>query len=415
MWSHIKAALRNLRHRQKVESELDDEITSYVAAVTDEKIASGLAPQEARRRALAECGGTERVKQAVRDNRAGVLAESLYQDIRFGLRQLRRNRAYSLTAILTLALGVGATTAIFSAVYALLLRPLPYPGSDRLMFIYEHTKYGDIAALANQDFFAAQSALRSFESVAGYLDYGDENLTGIGAPTRVSAMGVTANFFPTLRVTPTLGRNFLSSEDHKGGPAVVILSHRLWQGRFNSDQTIVGSTITLAGKAQTVVGILPAHFVFPDPAAEPDLYVPEDLDADTRLESTNITIVNVLTIGRLRDGATLSQAQAELNLFEHNRVKGYGPFFVNWAEGRKIIAQPSPASPRWRCEARSAPAACASFASLWWKTSRSRHSPQCSASPSPPRSHGSSARAMRRTNFLPARRLPICSRRRSAS
>jgi MacB-like periplasmic core domain len=181
MWSHIKSALRNLLHKQQVESELDDEIASYVAAVTDEKIAAGLAPEEASRRALAECGGTEHVKQAVRNGRAGTLAESLAQDVRYGLRQLRRNRAYSLTAILTLALGIGATAAIFSAVYALLLRPLPYPGSDRLMFIYQHTKYDDMAALVNRDFVAAQPALRSFESVAGYLGSDDENLTYRGS------------------------------------------------------------------------------------------------------------------------------------------------------------------------------------------------------------------------------------------
>jgi predicted permease len=283
---------------------------------------------------------TEHDKQSVRNIGVGAFAESVYQDIHFGIRQLRHNRAYSLTAILTLALGIGATTAIFSAVYALLLRPLPYPGSGQLMFIYQQTKNDDMAAMPNQEFFAAQSALRSFESVAGYLDYGDENLTGAGTPVRVSAMGVTANFFPTLRVAPALGRNFLSSEDRQGGPAVVILSHRFWQSRFNNDPAIIGHTITLAGKAQTVVGVLPPHFVFPDPAAEPDLYVPDDLDTDTRLESTTIRIVSVLTIARLRDGVTLPQAQAELNLFERNRVKGYGPFFVNWAEGRKIVAQP---------------------------------------------------------------------------
>jgi predicted permease len=282
----------------------------------------------------------EHLKQAVRDQRASTAVESVLQDIRYGLRQLRRNRAYSLTAILTLALGIGATTAIFSAVYALLLRPLPYPGSDRLMFIYEHTKFDDISVLPHQDFFAAQSALRAFEPVAGYLGSEDENLTGTGAPVRVSAMRVTANFFPTLRVAPTLGRNFLSSEDYKGGPAVVILSHRLWQSRFNSDPAIIGRTINLAGKAQTVVGVLPAHFVFPDSAAEPDLYVPGDLDTDTRLETTNISIVLVATIARLRDGVTMPQAQAELNLFEQNRVKGYGQFFVNWAQGRRIVAEP---------------------------------------------------------------------------
>jgi predicted permease len=282
----------------------------------------------------------EQVKQAVHDRRASTTVESVIQDVRYGLRQMRRDPAFAWTAVITLGLGIGATAAIFSAVYALLLRPLPYPDSDQLMNIYQHTKYGDMATMPNQDFFAAQSALRSFESVAGYLEYGDQNLTGVGAPVRVSAEGVTANFFPTLRVTPALGRNFLGSEDREGGPAVVILSHRLWQSRFNSDPAIVGRTISLAGKAQTVVGVLPAHFIFPDPAAEPDLYVPDDLDTNTRLESTNIRIVMVLTIARLRDGVTLPQAQAELNLFEQNRVKGYGPFFANWAQGRKIIAQP---------------------------------------------------------------------------
>jgi predicted permease len=276
----------------------------------------------------------------VRAQRAIPAVESAMQDIRYGLRQLRRNPTFAWTAVITLGLGIGATTAIFSAVYALLIRPLPYPAPDRLVFIYQHTKYDDVAPLLDQDFFAGQSALKSFESVAGYPGEGDENLTGAGAPVRVSAMRVTANFFPTLRVTPALGRNFLSREDRKDGPAVVILSHRLWQSRFGSDPAIVGRTITLAGEAQTVVGVLPERFVFPDSGAEPDVYVPLDLDTDTRLESTNISIVMVMTIARLRDGVTLSQAQAELNLFEQNRVKGYGSFFVNWAQGRRFVAQP---------------------------------------------------------------------------
>jgi len=340
MWSRVRIAVGNLLHKEQIESDLDAEIRSYVDDVTDEKIADGLSHDEARRRALAESGGMEQMKQAVRNGRLGIFAESLGQDIRYGIRQLRRNPAFAWTAIITLALGIGTTTAIFSAVYALLLRPLTYPGSDRLMFIYQHTKYDDMSALLNQDFIAAQSALRSFESVAGYLDYGDQNLTGVGAPMRVSAMRVTANFFPTLRIPAALGRNFLSSEDRKDGPAVVILSHRLWQSRLNSDPAIIGRTITLAGKAQTVVGVLPAHFIFPDPATEPDLYVPAGIDTDTSLQTTNVSVYTVLTIARLRDGVTLPQAQAELDLFEQNRVKGYAPFFVNWAEGRKILAQP---------------------------------------------------------------------------
>jgi predicted permease len=280
------------------------------------------------------------MNQSAFNRHAETAVESVLQDVRFGLRQLRRNGAWSLTAILTLALGIGATTAIFSAVCALLIRPLPYARPDRLLFVYQHTKYDDMSALLNQDFFAAQSGLHSFESVAGYLGSDDENLTGAGAPVRVSAERVTANFFPTLRVIPALGRNFLSEEDRRGGPPVVILSHRLWQSRFNSDPNLIGRTINLAGKAQTVVGVLPAHFVFPDLADEPDLYLPDDLDTDPRLENTNITIVMLATIARLRDGVTLPQAQAELNLFQQNRVKGYGAFFVNWAQGRRILAEP---------------------------------------------------------------------------
>jgi predicted permease len=341
MWSTLKSALRSLLRKQHVEIDLDVEIQNYVDAVPGEKIAAALTPAEACRQALAESDGMEQVKQAVRNGRAGTLAESLAQDVRYGLRQLRRNPAFTLTAVITLGLGIGATTAIFSAVYALLLRPLPYPGSDRLMFLYQHTKYADEDGLLNQDFFAAQPVLKTFESVAGYLDPGDENLTGDGAPMRVSVQRVTASFLPTLRVAPALGRNFLSSEDRQDGPAVVILGYRLWQGRFNGDRAIVGRTITLAGKAQTVIGVLPARFVFPDPAVEPDLYAPLDIDSNTTLDSPkNVTVVGVLTIARLRDGVALPQAQTELNLFEQNRVKTYGPFFVNWAQDRRFLAMP---------------------------------------------------------------------------
>ena len=135
MGSRVRTALRNWLHKQQVESDLDVEIRSYVDAVTDEKIAGGLSHDEARRRALAESGGMEQVKQAVRNGRAGTFAESVAQDIRFALRQLRRNPAFTWTAVITLGLGIGATTAIFSAVYALLLRPLPYPGANRLMYL----------------------------------------------------------------------------------------------------------------------------------------------------------------------------------------------------------------------------------------------------------------------------------------
>jgi putative ABC transport system permease protein len=346
MGSRLTSALRTLLHKERVETELDVEVRSYVDAITDEKIENGISPTEARRQALAECGGLEQVKQAVRDQRASTTVKSVIQDIRYGLRQMRHNPAFTWTAVITLGLGIGATTAIFSAVYALLIRPLPYPGSSRLMELSAAWPKENGGPLVSPDFVAAQSSLKSFSSVAGYVfnqfhGYsGDQNLTGTGNPIRVKVVGITANFLPVLHVTPAEGRNFLSSEDHEGGPAVALLSHRLWESEFNSNSSIIGGSITLGQKAWTVVGVLPAHFIFPDPAIEPDVYIPAGLSASTSLVTTEITVEPVQAIGQLRNGASVQQAQAELKLFAENRVKGYSAFFARWAEGRQMLAEP---------------------------------------------------------------------------
>src|ERR1700761_3757336 len=150
LWSRLKFLSRNLLRRQQIESQLDEELRSYADMVADEKIAAGIPPSEARRTTLADLGGIEQVKQSVRDRRTGAALELLWQDVRYALRQLRRNRAFTLTAVITL--GLGATTAIFSAVYALLLRPLPYPDADRLVFVSAHSAKGSIDMLLSQDF-----------------------------------------------------------------------------------------------------------------------------------------------------------------------------------------------------------------------------------------------------------------------
>ena len=279
MWSRFRFSLRNLLRKQKVESDLDAEIGSYVDAVTDEKIAAGLSHDEARRRVLAEIGGMELVKQAVRNSRAGTVAESLGQDIRYGLRQLRRNPAFTWTAVITLGLGIGATTAIFSAVYALLLRPLPFYQADKLMgMAYIWPTHSESNTIISPDFVAAQQAQKSFEQFGGYRLSYSETLTGAGEAVKVTMAGVTANLFPMLGVVPQLGRNFVSTEDKPDGPLVILLSDHLWRNKFHADPGIVGKSVTVSGTARTVVGVLPAHFSFPDSNVEPDCYAPADFD-----------------------------------------------------------------------------------------------------------------------------------------
>jgi len=329
LWFRFKSALRNLFRKPQLESQLDDEVRAYVDMATDERVASGMSATVARRTAMAEFGGIEQVKQAVRDNRAGTGAELVWQDVRYGVRQLSRNRAFTLTAVVTLGLGIGATTAIFSAVYSLLLKPLPYHDTNRLVSISDlHS-----APLLDPDFVAAESETRSFEQLAGFHTFLDDNLTGIGDPVRVTRTAVTANFFPTLGVIPQLGRNFSPGEDWSGGPNIVMLSDHLWRNKFNADARIVGKAITLNGASYTVVGVLPRTFSFPSPYLEPDLYGSAVLERDTTV-SFKKQFWGIQAIARLRPGATVEQAQAEMEAFFQARAQGYPAVLADWAKTR---------------------------------------------------------------------------------
>jgi putative ABC transport system permease protein len=193
--------------------------------------------------------------------------------------------------------------------------------------------------LISQDFVAAQSTLKSFRSLAGFVDKGDRNLTGTGDPVRVKVVEMTANLLPMLGIVPRPGRNFLNSEDRPGGPAVALLSHRLWESKFQGDPSVVGRAVTLDGKIQTVVGVLPAHFLFPDPAIEPDAYVPADFDSDSNL-SPHTQVLLVKATARLADGISAQQAQGELQAFAEARAKAYPAMFGPFADGRRIMIEP---------------------------------------------------------------------------
>jgi predicted permease len=339
LWSHLKSLSRNLFRKRQVESQLDEELRSYADMVADQKIAAGIPASEARRTTLADLGGIEQVKQSVRDRRAGTGLELLWQDVRYALRQLRRNRAFTLTAVITLGIGIGATTAIFSAVYALMLRPLPYPDASRLMYISAQISGSHNDVLTSQDFVAGQATTKSFEQFAGYYYYYNENLTGPGEPLRIGRANVTANFLPMLGVVPQLGRLFAENEDQPAGPPVTVISNHLWRTYFHADPAIVGKSIAIDGKSLIIIGVLPLRFNFPDLTLEPDVYAAADLDRDTTI-AIDKPMIGIHPIVRLRPDISVEHAQAELQAFYLARLHKVPAEFRSFFAGREINLQP---------------------------------------------------------------------------
>jgi len=337
LWQRVKSAASNILHRDNIESDLHEEIREYVDALAGEKTEAGMTPSEARRLALAEIGGLEQVKQAVRDSRSGTGIELLWQDVRYGLRMLRRNPSFTWTAVITLGLGIGATTAIFSAVYSLLLRPLPYPEPDQLASITAESPKYQLPALVSPDFVAAQHAVKSLSQVAGYW-WANRNLTGSGKPVRIVFAGVTANFLPLLGVHTQLGRDFSGNEDRPGGPPLIILGNHFWQSQFNSDPRVIGRAVAIDGRQETVIGVLPRSFSFPNYGMEPDVYAPADLDRATTL-SVDHGVLGVFAIGRLRPGSSTEQAQAELQTFFQTRARSYPPAFAPIFSERQVVVE----------------------------------------------------------------------------
>jgi predicted permease len=339
LWARLRSLSRNLFRKQQVDSQLEDEVRTYADMIADEKIAAGIPPSEARRTTLADLGGIEQVKQSVRDRRTGAQLELLWQDVRYALRQLRRNRAFALTAVLTLGLGIGATTAIFSAVYALLLRPLPYPDASRLMYVSAQMSNAHNAAIGSQDFVAGQTSLKSFEQFAGYYSFYNQNLTGPGGPLRIGSANVTANFLPMLGVVPQLGRLFAENEDRPAGPPVTVISNHLWRTYFHADPAIVGKSIAIDGKSLTIIGVLPLRFNFPDLTLEPDVYAAADLDRDTTI-AIDKPMIGIRTIVRLRPDISVEHVQAELQAFYLARLHNVPAEFKSFFAGREINLQP---------------------------------------------------------------------------
>ncbi len=305
----IRSGLRNLMNKSRADAELDDELRAYVEMVTDEKVAAGLSPAEARRCTLAEFGGVEQVKQAVREKRAGAGLELLGQDFRCGLRQLRKSSAFSLAVVLTLALGIGTTAAMFSVVDAVVLRPLPYNKVDRIVDVGTHSASTFWQVCSWPGYLEMRRENATFQDLAGYAPYWGMTLRVGDQAQYVRVTQGTDNFFHVFGVNPMLGRTFLPGEDIPGTNNIVVLSYEIWRRAFNGNRNVVGTAVHLDGESYQVIGVMPAGFRFP--LGEPNVvYIPMHVRPNWVAGWRDHWL---LTIGLVKPGVNLQTAQADMS------------------------------------------------------------------------------------------------------
>ena len=301
--------MRNSGRDNDKQENLEREIESHLQMAAQDRIDRGESPVLAAHSARREFGNVGLIENVTRDQWAWTWLEDLLQDLRHGARLLRRNPGFTFIAVLTLALGIGANTAIFSLVNGVLLRPLPYPHPEQLISVtgtypnYPSYPKGAVVALRAQS--------RTMD-LAGYVEGYQFNLTGLGDPIRLNGTLVSAELFSVLGADAAIGRTFHAGEDLVGQNSYVILSQSLWQRRFASDPNIIGHSINLEGVARQIVGVMPRDFGFPSPQS--DVWIP--LDMDSRNASTYWAGDFMPVIGRLRPGATTQQADAEIRLLQ---------------------------------------------------------------------------------------------------
>ena len=305
-----RSLLRNLFLTQRVEQDLDLEVRSHLQLLIDENIRAGMSPQQAQRAARMELGGAEQVKQQVREQRVGDSLHSWITDFRFGGRQLYKNPSFTLTAVLTLALSVGANTAIFSLVNVLLLKSLPYAHPERMATIYSHFvgPRGSNDGLSGVDGEKWELLRDNAPALISAVSSGGASGANLKSGSRVQYVRnsrVSAHYFDVLAIQPVLGRNFSEDEDRPHGPKTAILSYGLWYSTFGSDRAILGQSILLKGEPHTVVGVLPRGAITPSNA---DVFTP--LQPSREGEGGGM---NFYAITRLRDGAAWQEADAQIN------------------------------------------------------------------------------------------------------
>jgi len=308
--------------------ELSEEIQSHIRMAIEDRVHNGESREQAEQAVRREFGNEQLVKEVTRDTWGWTSFERLLQDVTFGLRILRRNPGFTAVAVITLALGIGANTAIFSVINGLLIRSLPFPNAKELVWITNSDGTGGPSAVTSRmfTFRDLRQYNHSFSDMAGYnafFQYSAYNLNGVGEPERLSGVDVTETFFSVLGVQPALGRFFLPDECQRGGRRTVILSNGFWKARFAESPQVLGKTLIINGQPLVIIGVLPATFDFRSifvPASKADIFVPYYVDKQTDNDGNEIAIV-----GRLKPGVTVGAAQSEMRGIIAEIARRLGP------------------------------------------------------------------------------------------
>jgi len=319
--------ISNLFSRDQVQREIDSELRSHIEMRIEDNIAAGMSPREARRDAFLRFGNSTAVKEQTTEADSALYLESLFGDLRYAIRQLRRDPAFAITSILILSLGIGACTAIFSAIKPILLDPLPYPHANRITMLWERRADGSPAHVSFGTFQGLLQRSHAFDSIAVMKPWQPAIVAANATdqPERLEGQRVSAQFFRTLGIAPKIGRDFQPSDDVLHGPAVIILSDRLWRRRFTADPSIVGRQLRLEDNLFTVIGVMPPSFedvLLPTAELWAPLQYDPSLPADGREWGHHLRM-----IGRLRPGIAADQASSEaasiLRIQAQLYAKGY--------------------------------------------------------------------------------------------
>ena len=339
MLSWLQTRLSSLFRRDRYERELDAELRFHIDMLTEQNVRSGMAPAQARDAALRTFGQIDRVKDDVRDTWLSRLTETLAQDLRFGARSIRRSPGFAFVVVLTMALGIGANTAIFSVVNGVLLRPLPYEDGHQLVVLRQQQPLAD-----NDDMGFSYKEIVDYRTRSKSLDAVVEFhsmwfiLLGRSEPSRVSTGVVSANFFDVLGVQPLYGRTFVDADDKPGADAVLVLSHAYWQRSFGGDPRVIGTVFQMNDRPHQVIGILPPVPQYPEPV---DVYMPTSacpFRSNPRMvEARDGRMMNVFA--RLKDGVRLEKAQADLGVVAASLQQEHPEFYPS-AQGYRAVAFP---------------------------------------------------------------------------